>query len=222
MIDLKQNTLLREIPNNLLVDKKVIHLANSLQNSLDKMLDWAEKINFEMNLDKLDDALLDHLLWEKHITWSEGLGLADTREKKIKLIQDAIELHRIKGTPAAIELVFSILDIDSKLTEWFQYGGDPYHFKVQINIHDKGLNEATYNMLTALIYEYKNVRSYLEAIEIYFVSKSQSYVGACSIFGEEISVYPWQITNIDAKGAYRIGSGQQLLDTTTIYPKGGN
>ncbi len=222
MIDLKQNTLLREIPNNLLVDKKVIHLANSLQNSLDKMLDWAEKINFEMNLDKLDDALLDHLLWEKHITWSEGLGLADTREKKIKLIRDAIELHRIKGTPAAIELVFSILDIDSKLTEWFQYGGDPYHFKVQINIHDKGLNEATYNMLTALIYEYKNVRSYLEAIEIYFVSKSQSYVGACTIFGEEISVYPWQITNIDAKGTYRIGSGQQLLDTTTIYPKGGN
>lgn len=222
MIDLKQNTLLREVPNNLLVDEKVIHLANSLQNSLDKMLDWAEKINFEMNLDKLDDAILDHLLWEKHITWSEGLGLATTREKKIKLIQDAIELHRIKGTPAAIELVFSILDIDCKLTEWFQYGGDPYHFKLQVSVSDKGLNEDTLNLLTALISEYKNVRSFLEAIEVFSLSKGQAYVGACSIFGEEISVYPWQITNIDTKGIYRVGSGQQVFDTTTIYPKGGN
>lgn len=219
MIDLKQNTLLREIPDNLLRDEKVVNLANSLQKSLDRMLDWADKINYTMNLDKLDDTILEHLLWEKHITWSEGLGLATTREQKIDLIQRAIELHRIKGTPAALELVFRLINITCKLDEWFEYGGDPYHFKLEISVRDKGLNEETLNLLTALVFEFKNVRSWLEAIHVSMASHGPTYIGACSLFGEEITVYPWQITNIDTTGTYYLGSAQQAFDTTTVYPK---
>lgn len=222
MINLKQNTLLREIPSNLLTDEKVVRLATSLQSSLDSMLEWVDKINYTRNLELLDDAILDHLLWEKHITYKEGLGLAATREQKINLIRNAIELHRIKGTPAALEMVFSLVNINCKLQEWFQYGGDPYHFKLSITIHDKELNDETINLLTSLVNEFKNVRSYLESIQVYLASNSMTYVGACTILGEEISVFPWQITNIDTKGTYRIGSGQQFFDTTTIFPKGGN
>jgi len=164
MIDLKKNTLLREIPDNLLHDKKVVNLAKALQASLDKMLGWTDKINYTMNLENLDDAVLDHLLWEKHITWSEGLELVKTREQKIKFIEKAIALHRLKGTPAALELVFSVLDKPCELQEWFEYDGEPYHFKVEINtltITNKELK-----LLRKLIHEYKNVRSWLDFVSI--------------------------------------------------------
>lgn len=219
MIDLKKNTFLREIPDNLLKDPKVERLANSLQNSLDKMLDWADKINYTMNLELLDDAILEHLLWEKHITYKEGLGLATTREQKINLIQNSIELHRIKGTPAALEMVFRLINIDCKLQEWFEYGGDPYHFKLTVMVRDKVFNEETLNLLTALVMEFKNVRSWIEAIHIYLASVSNIYIGACALYGEEITVFPWQITNIESKSVYHVGSAQQAFDTTTIYPK---
>lgn len=164
MINLKENTLLREIPSNLLVDEKVKNLATSLQDSLDKMIAWSEKINYTMNLEKLDGAVLDHLLWEKHITWTEGLELVDSREAKIKFIENAIELHRLKGTPAALELVFSVLDKPCQLQEWFQYEGEPYHFKVEIDTLAMTSHEL--KLLRKLIHEYKNVRSWLDFVAI--------------------------------------------------------
>lgn len=164
MINLKENTLLREIPSNLLVDEKVKNLAVSLQESLDKMLDWSDKINYTMNLENVDDEVLDHLLWEKHITWNEGLELVESREQKIKFIESAIELHRLKGTPAALELVFSVLDKPCHLQEWFQYEGEPYHFKVEIDTLSMTNNEL--KLLRKLIHEYKNVRSWLDFVAI--------------------------------------------------------
>lgn len=164
MISLEKNTLLREIPPNLLVDDKVKNLAVTLQDSLDKMCDWSEKIFYEMNLEKLDDAILDHLLWESHITWAEGLELVKTREHKIEFIRNAITLHRLKGTPAALELVFNILEMSCELKEWFEYAGDPYHFKVEIAT--ASLLKGETQLLRKLILEYKNVRSQLDFIAV--------------------------------------------------------
>jgi len=219
MINLHQNTLLREIPDNLLRDEKVKHLANSLQQSLDNMLEWADKINYRMNLEVLSDEIIEHLLWENHITVNEGLELATTREQRINLIKHSIELHRLKGTPAALEMVFRLINVDCRLQEWFEYGGDPYHFKLAIMVQDKSLNEENLKLLTKLVMEYKNVRSWLEAIHIYLASVSPTYIGTCTIFGEEITVFPWQVTNIESNSIYYVGSAQQTFDTTTIYPK---
>lgn len=219
MINLHQNTLLREIPDNLLRDEKVKHLANSLQSSLDNMLEWADKINYRMNLEALPDEIIEHLLWESHITVNEGLELATTREQKINLIKHSVELHRLKGTPAALEMVFQLINIDCRMQEWFEYGGDPYHFKLDVMLRDKSLNEENLKLLTSLVMEYKNVRSWLDAIHVHLASVGPTYVGACAIFGEEITVFPWQVTNIESNSIYYVGSAQQTFDTTTIYPK---
>ncbi|MEQ6854477.1 phage tail protein I [Lysinibacillus capsici] len=164
MIELKENTLLREIPNNLLHDEKVVNFAKALQQPLDQMLDWAFKINYTLHLDKLDDAVLDHLLWEKHISWNEGLSLAATRQQKINLIQTAINTHRRKGTPAAIEQVLEALNLPGDVIEWFQYEGDPFHFKVEVTTTN--ITSETLFLLRQLINEYKNTRSWLDFVAV--------------------------------------------------------
>ena len=223
MIDLKQNTILREIPQNLLVDPRVEHLAQSLQQSVNDMLEWVDKINYRDNLEKLPDEIIEHLLWESHITWSEGLALASSREQKINLIHRSEELHRLKGTPAAIELVCSLLNVNSKMEEWFEYEGEPYHFKLKLRITDKGLNENTVKLLEALVMEYKNVRSYLEAINIYLTSVGHFYTAATTTTHEKISVYPYVITNVESQGYLRtVAAAHNIHEKISIYPKGGN
>lgn len=221
MINLKDNTLLREIPNNLLVDERVSNFAKAIQSSLDKMLEWSNKINYTMQLENLDDEILDYLLWEKHITWPEGLSLINTREQKIKFIQNAITLHRIKGTPAALELVFSIVDVTCSIKEWFEYEGDPYHFKINLSVLENGVSEETMTALEALVMEYKNVRSYLESINIFLTSRASCYVGASIQTGEEITIYPWTVSNIQISGIHYLSAGQTGVDSTVIYPQGG-
>ncbi len=168
MIDLKKNTLLREIPNNLLVDTKVTNLAKALQGSLDKMLDWVDKINYTTKLENLDDAILDHLLWEKHITYKEGLNLANTREQKINLINAAIDLHRHKGTPYAIEQVLEALQIKGEVVEWWKYNADPYHFLVELEVSRRIGNLYDAELL---VLEYKNVRSWFDGFVMVLGSK---------------------------------------------------
>lgn len=160
MTKLQENTFLREIPNNLLTDPKVEHLAKSLQKSLDDMLDWANKINYRMNIEILPDEIIEHLLWESHITWKEGLALVTTRQQKINLIQSAVDIHRRKGTPYAIERVLEALELPGEVIEWFQYGGKPYYFKLRFDLN----GHFDIHQLKMLIEEYKNTRSWLENI----------------------------------------------------------
>jgi len=222
MINLHQNTLLREIPDNLLRDEKVKHLANSLQKSLDNMLEWADKINYRMNLDALPDEIIEHLLWESHITVNEGLELATTREQRINLIKHSIELHRLKGTPAALEMVFRLINIDCRIQEWFEYGGDPYHFKLHLRVTDKGLNEDTVKLLEMLVMEYKNVRSWLEALNIYATTLSTVYVATATLASEKITVYPYAITNIDSTANVKtVIATHNSFEKISVYPEGG-
>lgn len=167
MIDIKQNSFLREIPENLLIDERVGHLAKSLQSSLSRMLDWVDKVNYTTNLDIVPDEILDHLLWENHIGYDEGLVLAETREQKINLIQNAIELHRIKGTPYAIELVLKSVQLKGEVLEWFEYAAEPYHFIVELEPVRKVANLED---VRRLVLEYKNTRSFFDGFVMVFVA----------------------------------------------------
>lgn len=163
MIDLKQNTLQRELPDNLLVDKKVFRLAQSLQKSLDRRLKWADKINYTTKLDLVDDEIISHLLWEKHIGYDEGLALASTREEKNKLLRNAVELHRRKGTPSAIELALRAVGLKGEVAEWFETDSEPYHFLVELHLNQK-LSDL--DLIKAMIMEYKNVRSWFDGFVV--------------------------------------------------------
>lgn len=211
--------LLKLLPHSLRQDHVLEAITEAAEIQLKQAYQEAEIISNLVNIDKIPEELLDLLAYEKHVDFYQvNLPISQKRN----LVKSSISLHRKKGTPAAIYMVFDKLSLDSNLKEWFQYGGDPYYFKIEVNIKDKSVSEETLSALIRMINEYKNVRSHLEKIDVFYTTDSKLFVGACSLYGEEITVYPWQITNIDTKGIYRLGSAQQVFDTTTIYPKGGH
>ncbi|MBX0916875.1 hypothetical protein I9V78_00665, partial [Campylobacter jejuni] len=58
-------------------------------------------------------------------------------------------------------------------------------------------DERTLNTLERLIYDFKNVRSVLEAIEIEIESKNDSFNASVEISGETIEILPFQTTQIE-------------------------
>lgn len=211
--------ILKLLPYSLRQDPVLEAIAEAAEIQLKQTYQEAEVVSNLVNIDEMPGELLDLLAFEKHVDFYQANLPID---QKRNLVKSSISLHRKKGTPAAIQQVFNKLALDSKLKEWFQYGGEPYYFKIEVNIKYKSVSEETLNSLIMMINEYKNIRSHLEKIDVFFTTNGKTQVGACSIFGEEISVFPWQITNIDTKGTYRFGTGHQFFDTTTIFPKGGN
>lgn len=110
-------------------------------------------------IDELDENIIDELAWQFHVDFYESsLPLGTKRQ----LIKNSYRWHKIKGTPQAVEeLTKTIFGGDSEVIEWFQYDGEPYTFRVFVNIAalKDGL-KTFYKMLDTI----KNKRSHLDSV----------------------------------------------------------
>ncbi len=63
--------------------------------------------------------------------------------------------------------------------EWFEYGGDPYHFKLRITVDFAAINEAKHQQVLQKIICYKNLRSHLDSVIYYTETEPKAcYVAA--------------------------------------------
>ncbi|APK24769.1 MULTISPECIES: phage tail protein I [Escherichia] len=171
-------------------------------------------------IDQVDASALPALAEQFHVQGLEGwLFTTDEREKR-ELIKQAIELHKYKGTIWAVRRVLEILSLPGTISEWFEYGGRAYFFKVDIALVDKGLDENLFNDLVELIHEYKNTRSKLEALIVWIINQSAIPVIGCALYGGELTtVLPFQIREVQHNTSIYYGTGQWSLEITSIYPE---
>lgn len=111
-------------------------------------------------LNEQPEEIVDLLAWQYHVDFYER-GL--TLDKKRNLVRTAIDVHRHKGTPYAVETVVSAAFEKSQVIEWFDYGGQPFFFKIRTE--DVTTNRETIDQMKKAINSVKNTRSWLEKIE---------------------------------------------------------
>lgn len=86
-----------------------------------------DKLAIFKNLDRQSDQVLSQLAWQFSIdNWKENLE----REVKIKLIKEAYWAYSKKGTKKIIEENLKKLNYTIQLSEWFEFGGKPFTFKI--------------------------------------------------------------------------------------------
>lgn len=125
-------------------------------------------------LAELSDELLDLLAWQLHV---EGYDLAQNRQAKVEIIQSSLYLHRKKGTVWSLRRALEILmQRDVQIPEWFDYGGDPYYFRVRFDVGQLGFYPEQWQPLLSTIYDWKNARSWLEGIWTYAKSPMERVI----------------------------------------------
>jgi len=148
--------MIKEIlPFNLLQDDTVEKIADAVNEKLKEILSEIPLVLIYPQIDNLPENIIDLLAWQFHV---EGYELATDIEQKRKLVKNAIELHRYKGTRWAIKKVLENINITADIIEWFENGGsgEPYTFNIKLSF-EKDIESLNY--LVSLISEYKNVRS---------------------------------------------------------------
>lgn len=169
-------------------------------------------------VDTVPASVLPHLAEQFHLL-GEGWQFARNEDERRMLIKRAIELHRHKGTKWAVQQVLETLSLSGQITEWFEYGGAPYRFRIDVDLSGRGIDEVTYDTLVQLVNEYKNVRSHLDALTLALTVRSPVPVIACAVMGGELAtVYPLQLDGVEQSSAIYIAYGQQTIEITTIYP----
>jgi len=205
-----------QLPPVLAGDERFAILCELLQEEFDN-LDLSPMLVYLV--DVVPPQVLPHLADQFHVMGLEGWRYARNEQEQRELIKRAIELHRYKGTPWAIEQVLVTLNLSGRVSEWFEYGGTPYRFRVDIELTDRGIDETTYDALVDLIREYKNKRSRLDALTVALSNRSPVPVIAAAILGGEVTtIYPLQLDGVEQAGPLFIGCGLSTIEITTIYP----
>jgi P2-related tail formation protein len=60
--------------------------------------------------------------------------------------------------------------LSGEIKEWFEYGGEPYKFKVDLGAQDREITPELRDKLIQLINTYKNERSWLEEIILAYLT----------------------------------------------------
>ena len=136
-----------------------------------EMRDMAAKtynILIYQTLDKLQDtefgnSLVNELAWQFHVDFFDPTADFDVKRN---LVKKSIKMHRTKGTPQA---VIDLLDTafpsgtTTVLTEWWEYGGEPYHFRITTS----SLASVSTTAFEKALNSVKNVRSRLDGVYLF-------------------------------------------------------
>lgn len=120
-------SLLDILPPNLTSDENVKAAAKAIDAELLKVTEASKLLALEYSIDSLPEAWVDHLAFQNRVDFYDtSLDL----EVKRKLVKNSRAVKMIKGTKAAVEQLIEIVYGSGEMKEWFEYGGEPGHFKV--------------------------------------------------------------------------------------------
>ena len=147
------------LPAPILEDEHMRQLAEGAARVMLKVYGERWKPAIYSRIDDLDEAVLDILAQDLKIDWYEYNASIETKRR---FVRDSWLIHRRMGTPDAMKKALCALWPDSTVTEWFDYGGDPYHFSVILDVTES--SDVDVDAIRKRIYLYKNARSVLDEI----------------------------------------------------------
>ena len=132
----------------------------------------------------MPERVLDIRAWQWHV---DSYDSAVDAETKRKLIRESIAWHRIKGTPAAVEKVIAAVYGDAKIEEWYEYGGQPYYFRIG-KIKQSGIKLAEIAIVARTVHTVKNARSWINEIGFVRSVMTTIYIGGMIAVSKEYTI----------------------------------
>lgn len=160
MIDLENSQITQILPDILKNDAEVAAISYAIHMQMIDIIKYSKRISVYASVDELPEDIVDLLAVESRSQYyKEDLELSRKRE----IVKKTLLWYHKAGTPAAVQELMEAVFGEGEVIEWFDYGADPYKFKVKTNATmTPNINEE----FSALIKQVKNARSHIDSIEI--------------------------------------------------------
>ena len=141
-------------------------MCKGVQHELREAATSTYNILMYQTLDRLEDTkfgndLVNELAWQFHVDYYDHTAEFEVRKA---LVKQSIQIHRKKGTPQAVmDLLNTAFPTHTILMEWFNYGGEPYHFKI-VTSSMENVDEASFLKALGTV---QNIRSRLDGISVF-------------------------------------------------------
>lgn len=158
---LTKENLVVTLPPALRTDPSVVALAEALSELLAARPAEIERLRIYPAIDTLEEPLLDILARDFKVDWWDP---EYSLEEKRRTLKDSWRVHRLLGTRAAVETAISAIYPHTQVLEWFEYGGEPYHFRLDINITNDSIDSEKQRRVLERMNFYKSLRSHNDGV----------------------------------------------------------
>lgn len=180
----KEN-LLASLPAVLANDDNMAALASAVAEVLAARVGEIERVSIYSQIDRLPNELLDILANDFKVDWWD---YSYSLQEKRNTLRQSWYVHKHMGTPAAVTAALSAIYPDSKVEEWWDYGGKPYHFRLLISQDASTLDAVKYATVLSLVAYYKNLRSVLDSVTVLQRHEHHLYTGFAVRVGRIVSL----------------------------------
>lgn len=150
----------RWVPQFILNDKTGFALAKAIEAALKMLNDTVlAGLRCTADYDYMPEWRLDELAWEINCLFDYAADI----EIKRRWIKSAFPMYRLYGTPAAVYQYIGGYFDSADLEEWWEYHGDPYHFRLTVEGEWTPENEA---WARKALRTAKNARSVIDGLRI--------------------------------------------------------
>lgn len=147
--------------------------------------DFCKNIKFWCDIDSASDEVLNALAIEMRvITYDTSLS----REKRTALIKEAFNQWAKAGTKSALEEIAANVFSNAAVEEWFNYEGEPGHFKVKTT--NMSVTGDKLLKLQELVKDYKRLSTTLDGVEITNTTGSAAICSGLAFAVVEIERFP--------------------------------
>lgn len=176
MIDLRDGKITDLINNQMAYNPETMSIGYAILQEKQRLMSLVDRTRLMAVVENLDEWVLDYLAVELRApAYEDSFPI----EVKRELIAGTLPFYAKLGTPKAINWATQTIFGGSQMQEWFEYGGEPYHFKMRVNITDDIFSFEKDRQVINAINVCKNLRSHLDSIE-YFIKAptALAYAGA--------------------------------------------
>lgn len=183
MINIQTVSLLDLVPSSIRNDPAIAAAATALDKQLQVTTDMITSLNVFSRSTEWTNEETDQLaLQYRPPYYDPELSVGQKR----LLVNNAISFHRHKGTAGAVENLIKILFGEGSVEEWWEYGGDPYHFRVVTNNADVTTTRA--QEFIEAVNAIKRLSTVLDSVTISQAETLPLYIGGFIHVGERIII----------------------------------
>lgn len=147
-------------PGALQHDPKMLALAKGLAAELLTVSGHLEDVLIYSRFDQLPEELVDILAYDMHVDWYD---YEDPLAVKRQTVKDSVKVHKHLGTKYAVETAIQAFFPGAAVQEWFDYEGEPHHFRITIPLPG-GITPEVLEDLKRRIWHVKRLSSWLDTI----------------------------------------------------------
>lgn len=171
MIKFEDSEIIQILPSILRNDPETQAISYAIACEIKRILEYSRKISVYASVDRLSEEFLDLLATELRSPYYDaGMDIQIKRD----IIKRTIQWYYTAGTPSAVEELVKTIFGEGEVEEWFEYGGEPYYFRIKTNA---ALTPEANHVFEDMIKKVKNVRSHLERVVTSRRLDEMSYYG---------------------------------------------